>query len=76
MGHTGRMNGVRWFIRREDDEPRRTPADSPFRAFRVCCLKCDSYLLRTSSEFDEESGEMWLWLICTRCGQRERVAVR
>ena len=67
------MNGVRWFIRREEDAPRRTPADSPFRQFVVRCLKCDSSLLRVSREFDEESGEVWLVLLCTRCGQRERL---
>ena len=54
------MNSARWFMRRIDDAPRRTPADSPFRQFVVRCLKCDSSLLRVSCQFDEESGEAGL----------------
>jgi hypothetical protein len=61
------MNSARFFIRREDDEPPRTPIESPFRAFDVKCLKCGSYRLKLASEFDEEVGELRLVLSCSRC---------
>ncbi len=40
------MNSARYFIRREDDEPPRTPSESPFRKFDAKCLKCGSYQSR------------------------------
>jgi hypothetical protein len=69
------MNSARYFIRREDDEPDRTPAESPFRRFDVKCLKCQSYRLRLISEFDEEVGEMRIILVCLRCRQSEVLRV-
>ena len=67
------MNAARYFIRREDDVPRRTPAESPFRKFDAKCLKCGSYQLRLATEFDEEAGEVRLVLVCVKCRQQETV---
>ena len=72
----GRVNSARYFIRREDDEPRRTPPDSPFRKFDAKCLKCGSYQLRVAAEFDEEAGETRLILFCKKCRQQEQVGAR
>ena len=58
----GRVNAARYFIRREDDEPPRTsprtPRESPFRCFDVKCLKCGSYRLLLTSDFDDNAGEL------------------
>lgn len=70
------MNAARWFQRREDYQPPRTPSDSPFRQFDVKCLKCSSYRLRLLSEFDEASGQMLLVFFCTRCRNREALPIR
>jgi hypothetical protein len=70
------MNSARYFIRREDDEPPRTPPDSPFRRFVVKCLKCDSHRLTLTSDFDDEAGELRVTLICSRCRQREVLKLR
>ena len=74
--HSERMNSARYFIRREDDEPPRTPAESPFRKFDVKCVKCGSYKLQVTTEFDENAGEVHLELLCTKCRQQERVRIR
>ena len=44
-----RMNSARAFMRREDCEPERTPAESPFRNFIVRCLRCRSFRVRLSA---------------------------
>ncbi len=67
---------ARYFMRREDYQPRQTPGDSPFRQFDVSCLKCGSYRLRLVSEFDEESGEIAVVLFCPQCRQREIMPIR
>jgi hypothetical protein len=38
IAETAGMNGARFFMRREDYQPRKTPRDSPFRQFDVKCL--------------------------------------
>lgn len=70
------MNSARWFIRREDDEPPRTPPESPFRRFTACCLKCQSYDLRITGVYDEGVGEARLVVQCGRCRQIESVPLR
>ena len=65
------MNAARAFMRREDYQPRQTPADSPFRRFEVKCVHCGSYRLRVVAHMDEESGEMQVVMVCTRCQGRE-----
>ena len=70
------VNRARYFIRREDDEPPRTPPDSPFRQFDVKCLNCGSYRLILTSGFDETTGEQKLVLTCSRCRQCEVLKVR
>lgn len=70
------MNSARWFIRREDDEPPRTPPESPFRRFDAKCLKCGSYDLRLTGAYDEGVGEARLVLLCGRCRQVEHVPLR
>ena len=72
----GGVNSARYFIRREDDEPPRTPPESPFRRFDVKCLKCGSYRLTLTSGFDETTGEQRLLLTCSRCRQCEILKVR
>lgn len=54
------MNSARSFIRRADDDPPRTPPESPFRRFDVKCLKCGSYRLALTSGFDETTGEQFI----------------
>jgi hypothetical protein len=34
------MNAARYFMQREDYQPRQTLSDSPFRQFDVKCLRC------------------------------------
>jgi hypothetical protein len=58
-------------MRREDYQPRRTPAESPFRKFDVRCLRCGSHQLRLVAQFDEVAGEMSVVLLCNRCPQQE-----
>jgi hypothetical protein len=70
------VNSARYFIRREDDEPPRTPPESTFRRFDVKCLKCGSYRLQLTSGFDEAAGELRLSLTCSRCRQCEILKVR
>jgi len=70
------MNAARYFIRRADDEPPRTPPESPFRLFDVKCLKCSSYRLCLTSDFDDEAGVLRLTLTCSRCRQCEVLKVR
>ena len=73
--NVGRMNSARCFVRREDDEPPRIPPDSPFRHFNVSCLKCGSYRLTLTTNFDEMAGEQRLLLTCSRCHQNEVLQV-
>ncbi len=70
------MNSARWFIRREDDEPPRTPPESPFRRFDAKCLKCGSYDLRITGTYDEGVGEARLIVLCGRCRQVENLPLR
>jgi hypothetical protein len=70
------MNAARFFMRREDYQPPQTPADSPFRNFYVSCLKCGSFKLLAQSQFDEESGQIALVLICPSCRQREILPIK
>jgi hypothetical protein len=70
------MNANRAFMRREDYQPPKTPADSPFRRFAVACLKCGSYKLRVIGEFDSEAGDLKVFLFCPACREREQPPVR
>jgi len=70
------MNAARWFQRREDYQPRQTPAESPFRKFDVKCLACGSYQLRLATQHDEEAGEISVVLVCNHCPQREIIPLR
>jgi transcription elongation factor Elf1 len=70
------MNAARFFMRREDYQPRQSPRDSPFRRFDVTCLHCGSYDLRLVAQMDEEAGEMAVVLVCKNCRQQEIVPVR
>ena len=70
------MNAARYFIRREDDEPPRTPAESPFRRFDGKCLKCGSYDLRLAGSFDETAGEVRLVGSCSRSRLTESLELR
>ena len=63
-------------MRREDYQPPATHADSPFRRFVVRCLKCDSFKLRVVSSHDEDAGETKVFLLCSKCGEREVLPVR
>lgn len=76
LRHAPSVNSARYFIRREDDEPPRTPPESPFRRFDAKCLKCQSYQLSLATEFDEQSGELSLVLTCRRCRQQEKLLAR
>ena len=66
-------SSARYFMRREDYAPETTPAESPFRKFRVSCLGCRSHQLLVLLEHDEPTGEAALVLRCGKCGQKEKV---
>jgi hypothetical protein len=70
------MNAARYFMRREDYQPKTTPADSPFRQFMVSCVKCGSFKLRVLGEFDSDSGEVKVFLFCPSCRMCEQLLVR
>jgi hypothetical protein len=66
-----KFSGARFFQRREDYQPPETLPDSPFRKFIVRCLRCGSYRLRITAQFQETEGELMLVVFCTRCRQQE-----
>jgi len=70
------MNAARYFMRREDYQPRQTLRESPFRKFDVKCLRCGSYQLRLVAQMDEEAGETALVLVCKKCRQQEILTMR
>ncbi len=63
-------------MRREDYQPETIPECSPFRCFKVSCVKCGSFRVRLKSQYDEETGEVALVLFCTFCHQWERVPAK
>ncbi len=63
-------------MRREDYQPPQTPAASPFRRFRVSCLKCGSFKLRVIGELDSDAVELKLFLFCPKCRERELLPIR
>ncbi len=71
-----KFGAARWFMRREDYQPPVTPRDSPFRRFRVSCLKCGSFRLQVIGEFDSDAGVMKVFLFCPSCREREELPVR
>ena len=70
------INAQRWFMRKEEYEPRKPCPDSPFRCFDVKCLKCGCYKLAVTAYHDGQSGETFLVLQCGRCRQSERLKIR
>jgi hypothetical protein len=70
------MNAARYFMRREDYQPRKTDPDSPFRNFDVKCLKCGSVKLTLTAHYDEQSGESFIVFFCSRCRQQEKLLIR
>jgi hypothetical protein len=70
------INSQRYFMRKEDYEEKKTPSDSPFRCFIVKCVKCDSFLLSIKGQWDEDAGEISVWLFCPRCRQQEKVNIK
>ena len=69
------MNAARYFMRREDYQPRETPRDSPFRCFMVSCVKCGSFRLQLKLQFDEQIGETAAVLFCPSCRSQEKLVV-
>jgi len=70
------MNAARYFMRREDYQPRQTPRESPFRKFDVKCLNCGLYQLRLVAQMVEKAVEMALLLVCNKCRQRGILPVK
>ena len=68
-------NAQRWFMRKEEYEPRKSCANSPFCCFDVKCLKCGCYKLAVTVHRDDESDEMFLVFQCSRCRLSERLKV-
>ena len=64
------------FMRREDGLSRDPKLQSPFRKFEVRCHQCGAYRLRLISEYDEDSGELRVFLSCTDCREREVMPIR
>jgi hypothetical protein len=69
------MNGARYFLRREDYQPKKARNEALLTLFDVSCVKRDSVNLKFISEFDDDSGETAVYLFCPRCRQRERLRV-
>jgi len=69
------MNAARYFMRRENYQPPQTPAESPFRRFKVSCVKCGSFKLRVIGEFDSDAGELKIYPFCPSCLEREKSPV-
>jgi len=55
--------------------PPETRKDSPFRLFIVQCLRCHCAKLKVVGGFDEETGELQIFLVCPTCNVRERLPV-
>lgn len=70
------MNAARSFQRREDYQVAQTPAASPFRKFTVTCLRCGTYDLKIITQYDDQSGEVQVYLTCPRCQLREELKTR
>jgi hypothetical protein len=67
------MNAARYFMRREDYQPKKARNEALLTLFDVSCVKCDSVNLKFIIEFDDELGETAVFLFCPRCRQRERL---
>jgi hypothetical protein len=63
-------------MRREDYQPPQTPSESPFRRFKVSCLKGGSFKLQVIGEFDSDAGELKMFLFCPSCREREQLPMR
>lgn len=63
-------------MRREDYQPRTTHPDSLLRKFALACVKCDAVKLNLVSQHDEDTGELKVFLICSRCNEREELPLR
>ena len=57
------MNAARWFQRREDYQPPKTPPESPFRKFDVKFLACGSYQMRLRLESRSEAWRSIAFLL-------------
>jgi hypothetical protein len=66
---------ARYFMRKEECAPRKTPAESPFRNFDVRCLYCESYKLKLGVQFDESEGAEILIMQCTKCRKTEKLVL-
>ncbi len=75
-GYFGRMNGARYFQRREDYQPPQPRNPAVCTRFDISCVKCGSANLKIIGSTDEESGELAVYLFCPRCQIRERLNVR
>ncbi len=43
--------------------------------FNISCVKCESASLKIIGTFEEESGELAVYLVCPRCNLKERLKV-
>jgi len=69
------MNAAPVAIRPENYQLPQTPDLSPFRRFKVSCLKCGSFKLRVIGEFDVEADNLCVFLFCPQCREREQLPV-
>ena len=70
------MNAARAFMRREDYQPKQPRNENICSLFDISCVKCESANLKIIGEFDEDGGELAVYLFCPRCRVRERLKVR
>jgi hypothetical protein len=70
------MNAARFFMRREDYQPNQPRNPSVCGQFNISCVKCESADITIIGEFDEDGGELAVYLYCPRCRVRERLKVR
>lgn len=70
------MNAARAFMRREDYQPKQPRNEKICALFDISCVKCNSVNLKIVGEFNEDSGELAVFLYCPRCKVREQLPVR
>jgi hypothetical protein len=52
------------------------PVGCIMRQFEVRCVRCGSLNLKVIGQFDEEAGELKLFLHCPRCNVREALPLK
>ena len=70
------MNATSDLIRPQENPLPPTPLESQFWKFEVQCLACGSYRLHLQTPPREPAAPATFWLVCPRCGHREKMPLR